>query len=576
MLTIQSHLVFKNPISEKEKEIFGKILAAAEMDGMEPYVVGGWVRDKIICRESKDIDIAIYSEKDTLLAANKIYFNLTGEFPNEINVIGTTSLNIDGYDIEFTPFRKETYQKDSSKPEIEPGNLETELNRRDFTCNSLAMNLKTYEVIDITGRGIHDIKYEILDTTQSPLVTFTEDPNRIMRLFRFIAQIGFNPHPRVIEIIKKPDVLDLLDPSNRGIKIDGTRSQKATAREENFKQFYKMLIGEKSKNIVKSLEDMAETGAFERIVGFPSHYLPLNTPHANRYHHLGIWKHSLEVLKNIDERLPENADDRFVLRMAAIFHDIGKFDPEIRKPHKKLAGYFTYQNHMLSSLDVSKETFEKYILIPNTEQKLRDRILNIIKLHDSLMDCERLRKSHVYHISRKACFENRKFECDIDNLITFFYADRKAHKEPLNYDSIEMFEKYKNELGDIVFDSLSWLITGDDIVENMSNNADKKFIGKIKHEIISAYIDGQISDREQALNLMIEKMQQKHILKPIPSIVSSEHIVEYFMPYFKQKGPWIKDFIQKSKILERKGLNFDEIISKLDEEIENKKCFQKL
>jgi len=85
--------------------------------------------------------------------------------------------------------------------------------------------------------------------------------------------------------------------------------------------------------------------------------------------------------------------------MAALFHDIGKFDPEIRKPHSKNVGQFTYPGHPRSSLEVAKNTFNKFITVPNTPpDKLRERILKMIDLHDGLMDVKDLKPSHVYNI----------------------------------------------------------------------------------------------------------------------------------------------------------------------------------
>jgi len=168
---------------------------------------------------------------------------LTGTQPDAINDIGTTVVNIDGMDIEFTPFRKETYSAESNKPVVEPGDLESEITRRDMTINSLLYDLKTGQIIDFTQRGISDIQNGVLDTPKAPEETFREDPNRIMRLFRFMATLGFDASDRVMETVARPEILALLDPSNRGEDITGTKMKKATPGEENYNQLLFLILG---------------------------------------------------------------------------------------------------------------------------------------------------------------------------------------------------------------------------------------------------------------------------------------------------------------------------------------------
>lgn len=552
-------------ISIEEEHLF-KMIKMQIPKSMTVYVVGGWVRDKLLNKQSKDIDLMVWDEDDPLEAAHKFYDILIGKKWTEINALGTVSFNLYGFDIEATPFRRETYSENSNKPEIKVGDFDSEICRRDFTCNSLAMDIDTYEIIDHTYSGIRDIRYRVLNTFRGPYKTFSEDPNRIMRMFRFMATLGFNPHPIVVETIKNEKVLDMLDPSNRGVTPNGVRNTKATSAEENFKQFYKMMVVDEGRLIVNSLNTMKDTGAYAKLSGFPQNFLPLNTPHSNRYHQFDIWTHSMNVLKNIDDNLPDDPDDRFVLRMAALFHDMGKFDPEIRKPHKKINGNFTYARHERSSYRVAKNAFINYILVPDTENRLRSRILRIIKLHGCLLDVNRLRRSKVHQICREVAGPEFRFKQDVDNLITFFYADRKAHKEPLNYENIEKFKRLYLEMGDDLWQDYSWLIDGNDIEKEMSPKADKKFIQRIKDEVIAAFVDKTIFKREDALDMVYYRLKHYHTLKKQDVIVSSEDIIKEFLPFFEKKGAWIKEFVNKARQLERKGLNFDEIMNVLEKE----------
>ncbi len=187
-----------------ELTIFNKIALAAEELGMESYAIGGFVRDKILGRPTKDIDIVCTG--DGILLAEKVA-TLFDQRPmvNVFKTFGTAQIKLDDEEIEFVGARKESYSYDSRKPAVEPGSLEDDQNRRDFTINALAISLnkKDYgQLIDPFG-GIKHLEERIIKTPLPPDKTFSDDPLRMMRAIRFSAQLHFDITEETLQSITK-------------------------------------------------------------------------------------------------------------------------------------------------------------------------------------------------------------------------------------------------------------------------------------------------------------------------------------------------------------------------------------
>jgi len=179
-------------LSPKEENIFTIIGQAADTLNVEAYLVGGFVRDKIIGRATKDADIVCMGDGIALAHAVAEKFNpkpYVAFFKN----FGTAQIKIDDFEIEFVGARKESYNRDSRKPVVEPGTLADDQNRRDFTINALAIGLSTNnfgQLID-SFNGLADIATKTIQTPLAPAQTFSDDPLRMMRAIRFAAQLGF-------------------------------------------------------------------------------------------------------------------------------------------------------------------------------------------------------------------------------------------------------------------------------------------------------------------------------------------------------------------------------------------------
>src|SRR6056297_3605916 len=179
-------------VEHLNNEIFKQITEVVAKTGQETYVVGGYVRDHFLERPSKDIDIVTLGS-GIGLAKGVAKMLIPPPRVTVFKNFGTAQLKYKNFEVEFVSARKESYRHDSRKPDVEPGTLEDDQNRRDFTVNALAIHLapgKYGELIDPFG-GMADLNAGVLRTPLDPVDTFDDDPLRIIRAARFSAQLGF-------------------------------------------------------------------------------------------------------------------------------------------------------------------------------------------------------------------------------------------------------------------------------------------------------------------------------------------------------------------------------------------------
>src|SRR4030095_4164902 len=189
--------------------IIKQIAQLARNDNINAYIVGGYVRDKLLGKQDADIDISVIG--NAIDFAKKAAGSFNAELAAVYDKFGTALLNLTGIGnqnekikIEFASARKESYNKDSRKPKVQFSDLKDDLSRRDFTVNALAVSLNEdkNEIIDYFG-GQADLKEKILRTPLKPEKTFDDDPLRIMRACRFASQLGFKIAPETFEAMKQ-------------------------------------------------------------------------------------------------------------------------------------------------------------------------------------------------------------------------------------------------------------------------------------------------------------------------------------------------------------------------------------
>jgi poly(A) polymerase len=263
------------------------------------YLVGGYVRDKLLGENANPDDIDLVLEGDALEAARFLWKKrVTDHAPVEYGQFGTTQVEIRDVKVEIVTARKETYRQGSRKPIVTPGTLATDALRRDFTINTFLENLHTGEITDPTGQGYADLAAKILRTPLDPNITFQDDPLRMLRACRFAAKLGFEIAPDTYAAIKE-NAFRLS--SDHGISFERIHDE-----------LNKTLL---APGASRGLELMRESGLLKM---FAPELVKMYGVTQNRFHKYDVWTHTLVALDN----LPKDAD--LGVRLAVLLHDSGK------------------------------------------------------------------------------------------------------------------------------------------------------------------------------------------------------------------------------------------------------------
>ncbi|MCO5229820.1 MAG: CCA tRNA nucleotidyltransferase [Chitinophagales bacterium] len=283
---------------DTEKKILEVVSKAASSLGIQAYAIGGYVRDKLLNRPSKDIDITCVGNGIELAQASAKIFNPKLKV-NIYKNFGTAMFKIHGWDIEFVGARKESYRAESRNPEIEAGTLEEDQLRRDFTINALAIDLSLEnfgQLID-PFNGVTDLKNKIIKTPLDAHVTFNDDPLRMMRAIRFASQLGFDIDSNTLKAIA---------PLSKRLQI---LSQERVTDELN------KIILSPQPSIGFNL--LFETKLLHQF--FPEMVALHGVKMVENFGHKDNFYHTIQVLDNVAK-----VSDDLWLRWAAILHDIAK------------------------------------------------------------------------------------------------------------------------------------------------------------------------------------------------------------------------------------------------------------
>ena len=279
------------------KELFNKIYTVARKCGYEIYVVGGYVRDLKLGKSSKDIDFVVVG--DAMLFADmlkkELHLRTLVRYPR----FGTFMTRYYGYTLEFVNAREESYRSDSRKPVTRQADLYSDLSRRDFTINTLAMDISPQhfgKIIDVYN-GMEDLDKGIIRTPLEPEQTFTDDPLRMIRAIRFAARLNFTIETETYRAIRK----------NR-------KRFTIVSQERITDEFNKILMAGQPSLGMRLLD---ESGLLE--IFFPEFTALKGVEQKKKFHHKDVFYHTLEVLDNIAGRGGD-----LKLRLAALFHDIAK------------------------------------------------------------------------------------------------------------------------------------------------------------------------------------------------------------------------------------------------------------
>ncbi|WP_293930613.1 CCA tRNA nucleotidyltransferase [Sphingobacterium sp. UBA6645] len=450
--------------------IFPIIKDFAEELHVACYVIGGYVRDRLMGRPFKD-------DVDILVLGSGIEFaTALGErLHTKVAVFksfGTAMLMYQGLQVEFVGARKESYRSESRKPIVEDGTLADDQNRRDFTINAMAFSLNeaSYGELVDPFQGQEDIANRIIRTPLEPGITFSDDPLRMMRAIRFATQLNFK-----IDAV----ALNAIHEQVERIKI--------ISKERIADELNKIILSDKPSIGFKYLFD---TGLLEHI--FPAMQQLHGVEYIDGKGHKDNFYHTLEVLDNVAE-----LSNDLWLRWAAIMHDIAK--PATKRFDKKSG--WTFHGHEDKGAKMVPKLFAELKLPLNEKMKFVQKLV-LLHLRPIVLAKDIVTDSAV----RRLLFEAGD---DIDALMMLCHADVTTKNEFKKKKYRENFKLVKQKLKDVEErDHLrNWQppVDGDDIMKTF-NIGPGRHVGMIKNAIREAILEGEISNtRDAAFAFMIEK-----------------------------------------------------------------------
>lgn len=467
-------------IHPEERKLFNTISEVAGQLGFPVYIVGGYVRDRLLARATKDIDIVCVGDGITL-AENVANVLHPKPRVTVFKRFGTAMIRHNDTELEFVGARKESYSLDSRKPEVDSGTLEDDQNRRDFTINALAISLNPEnfgEIID-PFNGLHHLTTKTIKTPLEPGKTFSDDPLRIMRAIRFATQLDFEIEERTLKALAK---------YKGRLKI--------ISRERITTELEKIIASDRPS---KGFNLLMDTGILEII--FPEFYALKGVEIRDGIGHKDNFYHTLEVLENVCK-----VSDNIWLRWAAILHDIAK--PPTKRFEKGIG--WTFHGHEALGAVMVTKIFKTMRLPLDHKMKYVQKLVRL-HLRPIALTNEEITDSAV----RRLIFEAGE---DIDDLMILCNADitsknqNKVDRYKDNYErllakieEVEETDKLRN-----------WQppISGEDIM-NIFNIPPGKEVGVLKTAIREAILDGAIGNNYEDAKAFLLEEAHKMGLKPL-------------------------------------------------------------
>lgn len=418
------------------------------------YIAGGYVRDIVMGLDSYDIDIVVNLPNGGIELANYLRSQLPGQTSQLVvyERFNTAMLVINDEQIEFVETRTETYTSGSRKPKTEFGDIREDVFRRDLTINSLLKNISTGEILDLTGKGLDDIKNKVIRSTNDPNFILKEDPLRILRAVRFAGRFSW-----MIDSLLLNSMIDRID------ELDNISSERIQA--ELIKTF-------KAGNVSYAVRILNKIGFWSKFIPEWDECIGMKQ---NKYHTKTVDQHIIDVVINC----PEESD--WKVKLAAFLHDIGKSKTKTVGSDNEI--------HFLDHENVSADIACKFLTDLKFSNSDKDHIVGLVKNHMRIKPDTRIGK--IRNLIRTEGYDF------VSNLLDLIYADVKSHRnnntEWLNEIKIKLTSSdLSNERSE------QKIIDGNELME-MFNLKPGPEVGKLKKKIQNMVDEDPNITKEQIL-----------------------------------------------------------------------------
>jgi len=430
-----------------DEDLLRLLKRAADDLGVRAWIVGGYVRDKLLGRPHPDPDVVVEGG-DALKLAERFAKLAQAEPPVTFERYGTAQVTLRGHLVEFVTARAESYAPESRKPDVRPATLEEDLRRRDFTVNTLLMDLDG-RIHDPLG-GRKDLEARILRTPTDPLRTFADDPLRMLRAIRFASELGFELAPEVL-------------PAMRQMK--GRLAPPVISVERTADELRRMLTSERPRLAIELLD---AGGLLEVIL---PEVAACKGVAQTGYHTHDVYGHTILTV----ERVPAD----LIVRLAALFHDVGK--PSTATPD----GAFT--GHETVGASMAKSALERL----RFSQKEVDAVVQLVRLH--------LRP--VYYRSEWSDGAVRRLARDAGDQLERLMSLARADVAASAYPEPEKLDELQARIEAVLHERPSRLapaVTGEDVMRVLGIGPGPD-VGRIKQRLQELVIDGEIAPAREAV-----------------------------------------------------------------------------